>query len=429
MIVILITSAFSHQENCRRYVVVTQPSSDPTHTCNIALNQLIVLQNDLNRFLVRHFITRAMKIEVMFQSGVHQVAEMAGCQPLPFRYFDKVVITGQPNVTFDCLNRVFIYFDNVPKFKIQNMKFQNYICNQGFGIVFNTMNLPISAATILNSKFINSRLIILNDWRNNSVKSVKEIIVISNVLFEDCCNSSSVVPILYMNHSSGFLGFTLHGIIVRNNIAPFLIIIRERHVVTSIALIGHNLFTSNSHPIFIVLCSSSNDDFCTLRFFNTTVHFTNNTINHESRLNSPVTMLSGRVHFKHSHVIFNNNQGDFNGVFLAQHSKIIFGDNVYLNFSNNIGKNGGALSLDSNSTIIFNASKSGVSLHFVNNIAHKGGAILVEDVIQSGPFSIMDKYNLILKQIPSLRSITIHIIDDDDSLLYEADHALTKIII
>lgn len=40
----------------------------------------------------------------------------------------------------------------------------------------------------------------------------------------------------------------------------------------------------------------------------------------------------------------------------------------------------------------------------------------------------MVKYNLILKQIPSLHSITIHIIDGDDSLLYETDHGLTKIL-
>ena len=161
-----ITSAFSHQENCRRYVVVTQPSSDPTHTCNITLNQLIVLQNDPNRFLIRHFITRPMRMEIMFQSGVHQVAEMAGCQPLPFTYFDKVVIKGQPNVTIDYLSRVFIYFGNVPKFMIQNMNFQNCNCHQGFGIVFNTMNLGISAAAIHNSKFANSRLAILNNWNN-----------------------------------------------------------------------------------------------------------------------------------------------------------------------------------------------------------------------------------------------------------------------
>ena len=222
LIIILNTLASSHQKHCSRYVVVTQPSSDAAHSCKSTLSQLIVDQKfneSFSKFLVRYFITAVNHTaEILFQSGVHQVAEITGCQPFLFRYLDKVIIKGQPNVTIDCLNRLYIHFKNIPKVIIQNVKFQNCICHQGSGIIFSTiiMHVPITAATIQDSKFTNSRLIIFNQ-RNSSVKpQKKEIIVIRNVVFEDCCNSRSDVPIilLYMNHSSGFLGCTIHGVIV-----------------------------------------------------------------------------------------------------------------------------------------------------------------------------------------------------------------------
>ena len=296
----LVTCAFSQQDHCNRYVVITQPSSDATRTCKITLSQLIVYTNEsVDRFLVRYFITKAANptMEIVFQSGIHQVAEITGCQPVRFWHLDRVVIKGQTNVTIDCLNRLFIHFNNVPRFIIQNVKFKNCICHQGFGIVFSTEHLSTATAIILDAKFTNSRLIILNQ-RNDSVKPLKqEIIVINNTVFEDCCNSMSDLSILYMNHSSGFLGFTMNGINVQNNISPFLFIVQyvpERHLVSSIALIGQNYFTNNAQSIIFIFCSYS--EFCTLRFSNTTVHFTNNTVNNiESILNSPITIISGNV--------------------------------------------------------------------------------------------------------------------------------------
>ena len=56
---------------------------------------------------------------------------------------------------------------------------------------------------------------------------------------------------------------------------------------------------------------------------------------------------------------------------------------MYLKFSNNVEKNGGALFLDSNSIMILNAISFGIyiSINFVNDTAHKGGAIFVKDII------------------------------------------------
>ena len=426
----LVTSAFSHQEHCSRYEVVTQSSSIANSPCKITLSQLIAYQNEsIDRFLVRFFITGPNTTEIVFQSGVHQATEIAGCQPLLFQFLDRVNITGQRNVTIDCLNSMFIYFDHVSSFKIQNVHLQNCACHEGYGpgVVFSTIHL--STAIILDSKFTNSRLIV------KQLKKFKASIIISNVVFEDCCSSKTDTPIilLYTNHSAGSLSLTMHGLKVQNNISPFLYNIIQgvpkRQLISSIALIGHNFFTGNAHSIIFILCSYTYKDFCTLRFSNTTVYFTNNKVNTESLLNSPITMISGKVQFERSHVIFTNNSGNFNGSFFARYSKIIFCDNVYIKFSNNVGKNGGALFLDSKSTMIFNATRFGVSLHFVNNTAHKGGAIFVEDVIQGGPFSIMDKYDHILKHIPTLRSLkTVHITDSDDSFLYEEHSGVTKIL-
>lgn len=93
----------------------------------------------------------------------------------------------------------------------------------------------------------------------------------------------------------------------------------------------------------------------------------------------------------YSHIIiFNNNQGDFNGVFLANHSKIIFGDNVYLNFSNNIGKNGGAFFLDSNSTILlFSMLANLVYLYILSIIQHtREGQSLLKMLFRVGHFQL-----------------------------------------
>ena len=64
---------------------------------------------------------------------------------------------------------------------------------------------------------------------------------------------------------------------------------------------------------------------------------------------------------------------------VTESTQIIFKGNVTINFTNNTGLNGGALSLFTGSTIVFNTTKSNVTLSFINNAARIGGAIYVED--------------------------------------------------
>ena len=58
---------------------------------------------------------------------------------------------------------------------------------------------------------------------------------------------------------------------------------------------------------------------------------------------------------------------------------MVFNDNVFIQFSNNIGQNGGALFLGLGSAMTFNATMSNIVVNFKNNLAQRGGAVFVED--------------------------------------------------
>ena len=110
------------------------------------------------------------------------------------------------------------------------------------------------------------------------MKPLKKAII--TIVFEDCCSTD--FPILYTNHSAGFLSLTMHGLKVQNNTSPFLYIVQEvpkRQLLSSIALISHNFFTGNVHSVIFILCSYMYNDFCRFQFSNTTVRFTNNKVN------------------------------------------------------------------------------------------------------------------------------------------------------
>lgn len=63
---------------------------------------------------------------------------------------------------------------------------------------------------------------------------------------------------------------------------------------------------------------------------------------------------------------------------------IFFSDNTSIQFINNTGELGGALYLDSKSSITFKAVELNVSINFTNNVALRGGAIFVNDIWTAG---------------------------------------------
>ena len=112
----------------------------------------------------------------------------------------------------------------------------------------------------------------------------------------------------------------------------------------------------------------------------TSVQFINN--NHQRSGHTivypPIHVEAGVLSFEHTSVVLNNNQG---GIVMEENTKIMFRDNVSIQFiNNNRLPSGGALSLVSaDSIIVFNASSLRITLNFTNNTADKGGAIYVKD--------------------------------------------------
>ena len=439
LVITLITLASSCQEHCTKYEIVVHPSSEDNCTCSITLNQLI------NKFILAMGSTTYLEnMEIVFQTGIHRQTEIIGCWPLLIERTNMLIIKGQPNVTVDCLGTMTLHVDRVTTLIIQNMHFQNCTCFQGFGIVFETLYLSTVMVTIVDSNFTNSRLIL--NWRDESIKPLaNQTIMISNSVFEDCCSlNPNNMPILFMNHSSGILNFTMQKIDVHNNRSPFLLIVESNCNISSSSamLTGKNYFTNNANFIINVVSLCANFK---LLFSQTEVFLTNNTIDLHStggsrtqnnsrsdnndfdmitkiiishrdfsslntlyiegmdtlpekeKVNSPIMMLGVKIHFTHSYAIFSNNGERFDAVIHAQDSDIILHDDVHLSFINNTGENGGAISLDSYSRIIFNASISNISLYFVNNTAHKGGAIYVEDGEESFLYEFPDGRIKIMK--------------------------------
>ncbi|MCG8624225.1 MAG: hypothetical protein MJE68_19800, partial [Proteobacteria bacterium] len=214
-------------------------------------------------------------MEIVFQTGIHRKTEIIDCQPLLIGRTNMLIIKGQPNVTVDCLDNMFLYFYNVSTLVIQNMHFQNCTCFQGFGIVFETRHLSTVMAMVVDSNFTTSRLNL--NWRDESTKPLaNQTIIISNSVFEDCCSLNPDMSILLMHHSSGILNFTMQNIDVHNNRSPFLFIVQsntdESEISSSSAMLtGKNYFTGNKNYIICILGLN-------FIFSQTEVFLTNNTV-------------------------------------------------------------------------------------------------------------------------------------------------------
>ena len=379
--IMLVTVATSCQECCTWYVVLTQPSWHDPCSCNVTLSYL-----QYNLYVAANAnASTCFGRKIVFQSGIHQVTRSVhGCQELLFKDMKNVIIQGQPDVTINCKDMVF-YFVNVSAFKIQNMHFQNCTCSYGIpGLLYDTTGLSKVMAVIENSNFTNSHLGFIDG--GNSV-GPRTTIIISNAVFQDCkCPSDVIYNIIDMTRFRyGFLNLTLNSINVRNNSCIFFSILHykkkdiERSSQLSLRLTGYTYFTGNVRSSLVIVCSEY--DFCELQFSSTKVYFTNNTGDDGV---APIWIFRSTVEFENCHAVFSNNRGDKSGVIRVDFSKFIFNDNTTVMFISNIGKEAGAISLGSNSTTIFNATRSSISLHFTNNTAqNKGGAIYVERPLQN----------------------------------------------
>ena len=135
---------------------------------------------------------------------------------------------------------------------------------------------------------------------------------------------------------------------------------------------GFNTFHSNKN--FTVYAVGTK-----LLFKGADIRFTNNTLSVNDVQGTPIYTRNSTIIFENSKVAFSQNQGLPCGGIAVDRSQVLFKDNVTVNFANNRGLTGGALSLYTGSTIVLNATESNVTLSFISNTARLGGAIYVED--------------------------------------------------
>ena len=214
------------------------------------------------------------------------------------------------------------------------------------------------ALNISNTKFTNSCLRFEQRLTRSSYHNTR--VAIRNATFENC-PYSKVGSLLHFSTVTDVL-VELYKVNVTNCSVPFL---KSKNIVASID--GCFFFGNKNFLLYI--------EDSKLLFKGAAVNFIENRV--KDLLGAPVYAKSSIIEFKDSIVIINRNQGFFCGGIVAESSQILFNNNVTVTFSNNEGRNGGALSLYGESSLMFNATESYIALKFMNNTAQTGGAIYV----------------------------------------------------
>ena len=366
IIIAVITATSCCQECCTRYVIFTELSYYPDQlancTCNITITEFLTD----NKAIVNGGAS-CSSIEILFKSGTHNVKESSIHQPrsqLTIKNATRITFKGQPNTVLNCFNRFHIMLIDVFNIDIENM----HISNCHFFITYETF-YPTITTDILDSKFSNTNFKFVNDIDIDN--NIMMITTIRNTIIESCCSSNkSIITI----EDPSELSITLQNFNMSDNNSTLFEL--EVDFMLSITFTGRNYFVGNRDFIIITDYFPNNYRF---HFLGSKVYIMNNTVYIRDD-GSPFHFAGGTVLFWHSYVVFSNNEGSLcGGLFADDDTKISFSDNTTVLFNNNKGTKGGALSIQSRTTLIFNATKSGISLNFTNNKAQRGGAIYVED--------------------------------------------------
>ena len=352
---------------CKRYVIVTEQSINQTSVdnCTCSLKELVELTSNLN-FSVGDK-------ELTFQPGVHYTeGDDRRREQLQFQNIKNVTIRGQPNASVQC-NIYFAIFRDVEHIKIQNMHIQRSISWKDLGVHIDVIRLPSSDVEVTDSNFTNLG-ITFHTLNNHHIMRV----TIENTIFENC--SHLFTPIMNIENYNVFASETKINIIFKDLKVSY----NNRTFITLsgldlclITFMGNNLFLHNQYTIIRSIANNRKMSLI-LSFSRTKVNFFSNIQISDlilSNGNPPIVVENATILFEDSHIVFNKNQG----CIVASNTRMTFGDNTTIYFINSIRQNGGALSLDSESVLTFNATKMNVSLHFINNTAERGGAIYVEE--------------------------------------------------
>ena len=352
---------------------VLQETKNHNNNCNLTLTQLLdcVSNHEDNS-------TCASK-EIMFLSGTHQVdTEHGQLQPWTLQNFKRIVIRGQPNAIIACRNPFCFNFTNVSSVTIQNIHVKNCSCSFGaYGVFFDIGgDFSTAKVEITNSIFTNSGINFrqLKQLGSEMNAILIYVVHIDNSTFQNCDTVDPVEPIIRYEELYASFNVFLKNLNVTHNSRPFLELLVAADVgnhSSMITLTGKHSFTYNNGFIISVRYN-------TLRFVEADVNFSFNNAT-DSFSNSTVQVYQATVLIKCSYLIFNSNRGLTSGGISARNTRMVFSENTTTQFMSNSGIHGGALYLDSESTLVFNATNSNTSLEFVNNSAWKGGAIYVKD--------------------------------------------------
>ena len=377
-------TASSHEICCKRNVTLTVQPDTESSSCALTLNQLM----DYNGTDRKENCSRK---EYIFQSGSHQVYQNRSCKSLTFKNAHSVVIRAQPSttVTLNCMNLITVDFINVSAVTIHNIHFHNCNC---FAIPsqFKAITFFSSTIDIRESRFSDSGMLfqVMKDEGKTSTN-----IRIEDTIIEKCSITSRSIIRFQQDcrpaQSLASFNITLKNLKVVDNNQSFLELTgtNVHELWLLITFTGQNYFDRNNGSIINATFHAN----ATVRvtFSRAEVYIRNNTAS-----SVPIFLNRSLLVFEQCKVLFSDNRGELCGAISAYNSKIIFSDNTTIQFSNNTGLNGGALSLDSASALVFNATNSPISINFTRNMAQRGGALYVNDSATSGTSSIRSIFEL-----------------------------------
>ena len=386
---------------------------------------------NFTQFLV--FSSKNSVKDVIFISGVYVVD--SGKKKHQIKFQNTVTghnfmnFTGAGDVVIKCITECSFNFLNITSLYMNNIFFENcssttsegknntkgtlYVeaqeCNpsnvsliniritnsMGNGIIVNLKKLnredtnTIHSFTLVNSSINTSSSCVYVGKRNDYVN---QHFIVSNVSF---FSNESCFELMGQNKTHTILNVSLSGSHCKSSILSMSskgkhtsmmvsitnLIIKdsESNVVVHFdkpdAMVNGQFKLHNNTGVALLLSSSK------FHFCDTNVDISFNHANVREGSNS-IIMLADKSHivFKNSDIFFGNNSGLMcGGITAKSESKLIFTEKVRVNFTGNRGEQGGAISLYSESSLLFENLTSDSYLNFSYNKAFKGGAIFIED--------------------------------------------------
>ena len=276
----------------------------------------------------------------------------------------SVTIEGEPGANISCEGSVSFFisriFAKAKNTNIHNLHFEN--CAE----IELEFNIGDPLIHITNSTFVNSSLYFkFSKETGNKFSEIK----VSNIDVQNC-NTNEFLQISRTSTVRRDIKVTVQNLSMSESLVPLY---KSQIPEVEIVFEGQINFHSNRNFTLYVEDSS-------VHFTEAQVNFSYTTVNIGSN-GAPIYAKNSSVTFEESKVVFMRNTGTLcGGIRASDNTKIIFKDNVHISFLNNSGSRGGALSLYTNSRVVFNATMVGVNVNFTENRARiSGGAIYVED--------------------------------------------------